>query len=160
MDQLPLLKVFKMGTPDAPWELKLTIRSASILALASRPKFLEVPHSRAPQQPVRDNRHHLRRIPAAKTHGPMESLPPEALELMSCDPLLGRCRKRRGSVQSPTRRRLQRADPKKAVCSWADISGRRPFRACFTRSRSLISALGDPRSSHSYLCVYLGNHSP
>ena len=67
MDQLPLLKVFKMVTPDAPWELKLTIRSASILALASRPKFLEVPHSRAPQQPVRDNRHHLRRIPAAKT---------------------------------------------------------------------------------------------
>jgi hypothetical protein len=67
MDQLPLLKVFKMGTPDAPWELKLTIRSASILALTSRPKFLEVPHSRAPQQPVRDNRHHLRRIPVAKT---------------------------------------------------------------------------------------------
>jgi hypothetical protein len=32
--------------------------------------------------------------------------------------------------------------------------------AYFTRSRSLISALGDPRSSHSYLCVYLGNHSP
>jgi hypothetical protein len=67
MDQLPLLKVFKVVTPDAPWELKLTIRSASILGLASRPKFLEVPHSRAPQQPVRDNRHHLRRIPAAKT---------------------------------------------------------------------------------------------
>jgi hypothetical protein len=37
------------GTPGAPWELKLTIRSASILALAPRPKFLEVPHSRAPQ---------------------------------------------------------------------------------------------------------------
>jgi hypothetical protein len=60
--------------------------------------------------------------------GPM-SLPPEALELMSYDPLLGRCRKRRDSVQSLTRHRLQRADPKKAVCSWADISGRRPFRA-------------------------------
>jgi hypothetical protein len=61
--------------------------------------------------------------------GPM-SLPPEALELMSCDPLLGRCRKRPDSVQSPTRHRLQRAEhPKKAVYSWADISGRRPFRA-------------------------------
>jgi hypothetical protein len=47
MDQLPLLKVFKMGTPGAPWELKLAIRSASILALASRPKILEAPHSRA-----------------------------------------------------------------------------------------------------------------
>jgi hypothetical protein len=56
-----------MGTPDAPWELKLTTRSASTLALASRPKCLEAPHSRAPQQPVRDNRHHFRRIPAAKT---------------------------------------------------------------------------------------------
>jgi hypothetical protein len=36
----------------------------------------------------------------------------------------------------------------------------RPWALCFTRSRSLISALGDPRSSHSYLCVYLGSHSP
>ena len=60
--------------------------------------------------------------------GPM-SLPPEALELMSYDPLLGRCSDRPDSVQSPTRHRLQRADPKKAVYSWADISGRRPFRA-------------------------------
>jgi hypothetical protein len=63
---------FKMRTPGAgapwhAWELELAIRSASTLALASRPKFLEAPHSRAPQQPVRDNRHHLRKIPAAKT---------------------------------------------------------------------------------------------
>ena len=60
--------------------------------------------------------------------GPM-SLPPEALELMSYDPLLGRCSEPRDSVQSPTRHRLQRADPKKAVYSWADVSGGRPFRA-------------------------------
>jgi hypothetical protein len=65
------------------------------------------------------------------------SFPPGALELMSYGPLLGRCRKPPDFVQSPTRHRLQRADPKKAVCSWADVSsGRRPFRA-----RALKSSL-------------------
>jgi hypothetical protein len=36
--------------------------------------------------------------------GPM-SLPPEALELMSCGPLLGRCRKRPDSVSARTQKR-------------------------------------------------------
>jgi hypothetical protein len=123
------LEVFKIGTLGAPWELKLTTRSASILALASRPKFLEVLHSRASCPTATCSR---QSVPSSQNSrredGPM-SLPPGALELMSYDPLLGRCRKRRDFVQSPTRNRLQRADPKKAVYPWADNSGRRPFRA-------------------------------
>jgi hypothetical protein len=39
-----------------------------------------------------------------------------ALELMSCDPLLGRCRKPPDSVQSPTRQRLS-ARTKKKPCT-------------------------------------------
>jgi hypothetical protein len=92
---LPLLKVFKvLGIPS---ERTLGAEISYTKCQHTGPSF-EVKISRSPALPCptasRDNRHHLRRIPAAKLEdGPMAN----------------------EFVKSPARHMLQRADPKKAV---------------------------------------------
>jgi hypothetical protein len=116
MDQLPLLTAESLqdghpGRSVGGAEIEYTKcqhTGPSFEAKLSRIPALSCPTATCSRQSVPSSQN------SRREDGPV-GLPPGALELMSCDPLLVRCSKPRGFVQSPTRHRLQPADPKKAA---------------------------------------------
>jgi hypothetical protein len=110
MDQLPLLKVFKVArhyerSVGAVIDYtKCQHTGPNFETKISRSPALSCPTATCSRQSAPSSQN------SRREDGPV-SLPPGALELMSCDPLLGRCRKRRNSVQSPTRHRLTQKRP-------------------------------------------------